>query len=564
MRESIFVGMKRKIIAGLIAVSMPCAILALFPLSVKSLEVAKVHVPGGEVSSREEFFEALGGEKTVLADSLCLKTDIILDSPLVLAKGDYVLTGAGCTVTKGFAKGDMIVIRSGASLRLGDENHIGDYADITLSGNVVSRLDEDGAYLREVEEPLFAPEDADGSLIAVERGSFTVLLGVILENNYSRSSGGCIRLEHGSVSFDGGSILGCGTAGNGGGVSVSAGSTFRMLSGTVSDCYAQERGGGLYTEGTAELAGGTVSRSGAKQGGGLFAAAAVSFTEFVLSENRAEQGGGVFFAADTEVSGCSAMQNTAEQGGGVYNAAVLDVSGLGTYRNSAVLGAGLYNAGTITMSACYFSENEASGQGGGIFNSENGVLTWSGGTLASNSAKAGGGIMNLGTLTQSGGVYLVNKADAGTALCNLGYLTFSGSVCISNIATVVLVPGSGEAQGIIRVAGKLTAETVAVIVPGKSENGVISVDYDSTTPFLAGSEEDVRDAHEKIKVKENGDQKYALNADGTLKTVHEIPRELIVWGLIGCGTVLCAGLISWLLIRKRKKADQTEVSPMQK
>ena len=545
--------MKHKIIAGFASAAVLAAVLAAFPVSFKSLEMKKVHAPGGEVSSREELCEALGGEEAMLADSLCLKTDIILDSPLVIAAGDYVLTGAGCTVTKGFAEGDMMVIKAGASLRLGDKKHVGDYADITLSGNVISRSDENGAAMREAEEPLFDPAESDGAMLAVEGGTLAVMPGAVLQNGYSKRSGGCIRLEGGEVLFDGGSILGCGTAGNGGGVNIAAGSTFRMLSGSIADCYAAERGGGLYAEGTAELAGGIVSGSAAKQGGGLYAASAVSFAEFALSENRAEQGGGVYSAADMEASGCSAVQNTAEQGGGIYNAAVLGINGMNIYKNSAASGAGVYNAGTLTLSAGYFSENAASGQGGGIFNREDGVCTWTGGTLASNSAEAGGGIMNLGTLVQSGGTYLVNKAKAGTALCNLGYLTFSGSVCISDIASVMLVPGSGEGQGIIRVEGKLTAETVAVIVPGKAENGVLSEDYDSAAPFLTGSREDVRDASGKVKVKAYGDQKYALKADGTLKRVHELPKNPIVWLLIGGITVLAAGALSFFLIRKKKK-----------
>ena len=544
--------MKNRVI-GLLLAALFISVSASSALPAVGFDFRAVHVPGGEVSSEEEMYAALGGEETVLADGFCLKTDIILDSPLIISSGSYSLKGAGCTIGRGFAEGDLIVLRSGAELCLGDEKHVGDYADITVSGNVYSEKTDDGSYIHRVEEQMFDADTVKGALIAIDGGTLRLKTGSVLQNNYSLNSGGGVRVESGEMLLEGGSILDCGTKENGGGVLVSAHAVLRMNAGTISDCYASRFGGGVYTEGKATFSAGTVAACSALQGGGVYAAAETKLEEAVLSGNRAELGGGIYFAVDMTLSGGSLVGNEAKRGGAAYNASSLEVNSLYTKGNRAENGAGLYNAGLLVLNNFYFNENEASERGGGLFNETGCTCTWNGGTFASNTAKAGGGIMNYGSLLYRGGSYLVNKADAGPSLCNIGYLTVSGSICISEVNPIMLIPGEGELQGVMQIDGKLTADVAAVIVPGKEVDGVISTDYDSKAAFLAGSAEDVADAAGRIRVKADGEQQYSLRKDGTLKKTYAIFLRWQTWTWIG-GTVVLVCVLVGLLIWKRKRS----------
>ena len=80
---------------------------------------------------------------------------------------------------------------------------------------------------------------------------------------------------------------------------------------------------------------------------------------------------------------------------------------------------GIYNAGTVTMANSAVVGNFAGssfdeGQGGGINNGPNGVMTIKNGTVGGNSAGlAGGGIYNLGILRLQGVTVSGNAASAG-------------------------------------------------------------------------------------------------------------------------------------------------------
>jgi CSLREA domain-containing protein len=127
-------------------------------------------------------------------------------------------------------------------------------------------------------------------------------------------------------------------------------------------------------------------------------------------------------------------------------------------------GGGIENDGTLTLLDSVISANQASGQGGGLFNASTGNLTLTGSTLDGNRAGAeGGGIANSGNLTSvnttvtgntsaiaGGGIYnqgivitannltiAANQASQGADVTNAspGVFNFSNTILASNLAS---------------------------------------------------------------------------------------------------------------------------------
>src|SRR6266851_3831568 len=99
-----------------------------------------------------------------------------------------------------------------------------------------------------------------------------------------------------------------------------------------------------------------------------------------------------------------------DSGGGIQNDGTLTLSNSTLASNSAFDGGGIYNNGTLTLSNSTLASNSSAFDGGGILNS--GTLTFNNSTLAGNSANYGGGIYNTGTLTFSNSTLASNSAFA--------------------------------------------------------------------------------------------------------------------------------------------------------
>lgn len=88
----------------------------------------------------------------------------------------------------------------------------------------------------------------------------------------------------------------------------------------------------------------------------------------------------------------------------------------------------VYNAGTFNMSGGYLAGVTTSYRGGGVRNIKGSTMNMSGGVIAANTAKSGGGVyVEDGTLNISGGTISGNSVSAGT-YTGLGYDGYGAGV----------------------------------------------------------------------------------------------------------------------------------------
>ncbi|MFQ9908233.1 MAG: S-layer homology domain-containing protein [Acutalibacter sp.] len=202
--------------------------------------------------------------------------------------------------------------------------------------------------------------------------------GVIYGGKGSGDGGGAVYVDEGSLTLAGGNLAGnqSGNAGsstnpytaNGGAVRLEAGSTFTMTGGSITGNWGSSGGGVSASRSTVCLHGGKISHNYARADGGGISAAGETVTM---------------------TDGFSITENEAEDdaGGGIY------FTGYANDKDPA----------SLTMSGGTVAGNSAR-TGGGVYigGSEEGVtFTMNGGTIRENSAKKSGNLHGYG-----GGVYL--------------------------------------------------------------------------------------------------------------------------------------------------------------
>jgi hypothetical protein len=184
-------------------------------------------------------------------------------------------------------------------------------------------------------------------------------------------------------------------------------------------------GGGVYNQGSLELANCTVSGNAARSGGGIHTEGTLDLTNTVILGNTAVFGGGVsnsegeLALANSRISGNTA----ASFGGGILNGIFSSV----TLTNSSISGnsalsgpgGGINNGGALTITNSSISENSASGGGGGIDNDDIGTLTITNSAIWDNSSVGpGGGIFNAGSLRIVNTTISENNGSLGGGIAN--------------------------------------------------------------------------------------------------------------------------------------------------
>ncbi|MCL1803641.1 MAG: hypothetical protein FWG30_08405 [Eubacteriaceae bacterium] len=329
--------------------------------------------------------------------------------------------------------------------------------------------------------------DSGGAVHVKGNGACNMSGGEIRENASLKGAGvyaaGIFTMTGGSISAN---ITGSADAAEdsfGGGVYVTEAGTFALSAGEISK-NACLIGAGVYTKGTFNMTGGSISANmissiyatAASFGGGVY----VADGEFTLDGgtinlNTANKGGGIYVKSGDFLIGDAAAVTTAieiannsafEAGGGVYieNAALSIKRGSITSNTSILNGGGIYlEDGTIDIIGGSVSNNAALA-GGGVYTMA--ACTMSGGSIDNNASKSinsmygsGGGLyIASGSFEMSGGSISANTSPVG------------GGVYVSN--------GSFEMTG-INASVKGNTATV-------SDGGGIYISTSGSTVFTAG------------------------------------------------------------------------------
>lgn len=400
---------------------------------------------------------------------------------LLLALGAALALCVGASATD-FSTGWDEVTNSTTTLESGKQYYLNNDVTvsqtITVSGTVI--LDLNGHVLK------YENNQTHGSVIKVEGGGkltikdsrkddttavhkfdTTNVLWVLNETN------GTETIQGGVIT--GGTGTQWGQYYRGGGVYVTPGGTLTMNGGSIVGCSANGNGlslgGGVYLDSSANSNAGTFTMDGGR-----------------IIGCTADGGGGVLVALEchfTMNTGAVIQSCTAQMGGGVYYLGMSGSSGMftlngGTIQSCKALGRG--GGGVCNSGEFLIMENSLikdctsekdSNASGGVLNS--GQFTMSGGTVEDNVTNSGtinadggtvtGAVTNSGTITGSGGVTGNSSTTfSGSVTNNGGTLTgfgkFTGSVTnnggeiigfcdfkeatLSGYLTVTFDPDNGE------------------------------------------------------------------------------------------------------------------------
>jgi hypothetical protein len=262
---------------------------------------------------------------------------------------------------------------------------------------------------------------------------------------------------------------------------IPQGMTAELIGFTVTGGSTAEAGGGILNDGTLSLSNSTVTGNHADIGGGIrnFETGTLVVTDSTITENTAIRwGGGIHSQGQADVVDSMVSGNAAQGGGGGltnFNA-TMTVTGCTVADNSA---SGILNfGGDLVVTSTAVSGNESDYDGGGISNVEGGTATLHNTTVSSNTAaNHGGGITNRlgGTVTLSGGTVEGNTAtNEGGGIYNVGMLTLTNSTLSRNTAEL----GGGVLNG---DSGSLTlTETVVSGNTGTYRGGGVSNNGEAT------------------------------------------------------------------------------------
>jgi CSLREA domain-containing protein len=249
-----------------------------------------------------------------------------------------------------------------------------------------------------------------------------------------------------------------GNQGRGGGIRNDG--TLRLTNTGVAGNTAGAFGGGVENRGTLTLLKSRVSNNSAEfGGGGILNSGSLQLLRSVVAGNSTSFSGGGIENDNTLTLTESRVSNNSAgvAGAGIFSSSPADgatarvtltkstVSG-----NSARSGGGIVNLGVpdlatktalVTLTNSTVSGNSASG-GGGIINSDNGVLTLTNTTVARNSAaQEGGGVVNAATLRLRNSLVGLNSAPVAPDL-------FNDAMVTARFSLISIGSGSGVRNGV--------------------------------------------------------------------------------------------------------------------
>jgi hypothetical protein len=340
--------------------------------------------------------------------------------------------------------------------------------------------------------------------------------GVTIQNGTVSSGGGGIRNEAGTVIIDAsyirnnsaingggisnfatliiqnGSVIGgTGTGnhsvvGNGGGIYNFAG-TLTINNSTVCANSADNNGGGIWNQSTlniqndSTIGGSGVGNSAGNDGGGIHNYAGTTTVDgsTIIANSAGNNGGGISNDSTTTVDGSTISANSAIYGGGINNNGIMNIQNGSTIGgvgkgNTSLWGGGIYNqhGSIMTLDNSIVSANEASSDGGGIYNEGTLIIHHGsiiGGVGAGNTADYGGGIVNNSSTTIDGSIVSANSAIYGGGIFNFAVLNIQNGSTIGGVGAGNTASNSGG--GIFNSGGTATVDGCRILNNTATSNG---------------------------------------------------------------------------------------------
>ncbi|MBP0021761.1 MAG: CHAT domain-containing protein [Cyanobacteria bacterium SBLK] len=277
-----------------------------------------------------------------------------------------------------------------------------------------------------------------------------------------------LTLQNGSVGANGGAITHVRTG------------TLRLENATVRNNTAGNRGGGIYSRGTAILNDSTIARNSAGGTGGgirLNARNLTATNSTVTNNTAANSGGGI-----SVQSGNITLNNSTVNGNssGYNGGGVATLNGNITISNNSAIdgnlandrGAGVFaKTGDVAMTNSTIVNNSSNYQGGGLW-AEQGEVTITNSAIAGNiSEKDGGGIR-----TFSGNVTIDNSRIANNSSNNNGggIWGWSGDLEIKNNSRIENNASATKGGGLRNTSGRVTISdsTIANNVSASTGGGI--------------------------------------------------------------------------------------------
>ncbi|QDU65876.1 CSLREA domain-containing protein [Engelhardtia mirabilis] len=294
-------------------------------------------------------------------------------------------------------------------------------------------LFNDGGELR-VENCTVSGNAADGAAGSggglLNFGGLVTVVGTRMEGNEAQRAGGGIEANGGTTDVDGGVLWmnRCGPApGNGGALHLTGAGTVDVTGTAVQANEAAAEGGGLWNSAVGtmtvtdcDVSGNRASGDGADRGGGgLFNdGGLLTVSGGTLSGNEADgaagSGGGVLNdGGELVLSGVTIAGNRSQRAGGGVEAKLgttsLERVRLHGNQTGPAPGNGgglhLTGAGFVDVLDSSVTENVASNEGGGLWNSSTGVMTVTSSRIGANLSLVGDNLFN------DGGSFTVDGAD---------------------------------------------------------------------------------------------------------------------------------------------------------
>ncbi len=384
-------------------------------------------VPGGTVTSYDELYAALGGEETATLKkndkgetvAIQIFENIDLSAAVNITSGEYVIYGAGSTITASYKEGSYFEISGENTIVVFGNPEGSTTVDTTFDGREVSR---------------------NGAVISIEsKARLAIYSGTVFKNVVTTASGGAI-INKGELLLYGGKFEKCRAVVSGGAI-YSEGESV-LASGIITEC-SSDIGGAVYNGGKATFIGTEFKKCVADKGGAIYNASEMKYASSTATECKARLGGAVYNENSCEILGGSISLCAAEngEGGGIYNVADLIFTAGSLENSTAKNGGNIYNNGKLTLEQNSSMQIGKAVYGGNIYNDKQGKIESNGGSVTLGKAEFGGGVYNLGEMMLVGGNYHSNRANvAGDGILNHGKvnMTKNGYIDSDNDFFVVL------------------------------------------------------------------------------------------------------------------------------